>query len=90
MIDVPFAESNYENAILQLFQEQLGYTYIYGPDVTRDYHSPLYEDVLLPCLRRVNSALPMDALTEALQKSRQQRLHRCQPVDRGRELRKAA
>ena len=65
---MPFAESNYENAILQLFQEQLGYTYIYGPDVTRDYHSPLYEDVLLPCLRRVNSALPMDALTEALYK----------------------
>ena len=43
-----FTESHYENAVLQLFQEQLGYTYLYGPDVERDYHSPLYEDALLP------------------------------------------
>ena len=63
-----FTESHYENAVLQLFQEQLGYTYLYGPDVERDYHSPLYEDVLLPCLRRVNPALPMDAITEAVYK----------------------
>jgi len=61
-----FTESHYENAVLQLFQEQLGYSYIYGPDVERDYHSPLYEDVLLPCLRRVNPALPMDAINEAV------------------------
>lgn len=63
-----FTESHYENAVVQLFQEQLGYTYLYGPDVERDYHSPLYEDVLLPCLRRVNPALPMDAITEAVYK----------------------
>lgn len=63
-----FTESHYENAVLQLFQEQLGYTYTYGPSVARDYRSPLYEDVLLPCLRRVNPALPMDALNEAAYK----------------------
>ena len=63
-----YTESHYENAILQLFQEQLGYTYLYGPDVTRDYHSPLYEDILLPCLRRVNPALPLEALNEAVYK----------------------
>lgn len=63
-----FTESHYENAILQLFQEQLGYTYLYGPDVERDYHSPLYEDILLPCLRRANPALPPEALTEAVYK----------------------
>ena len=63
-----FAESNYENAVLQLFRERLGYTCLYGPDVERDYHSPLYKDVLLPCLRRVNSALPMEALSEAVYK----------------------
>ena len=39
-----FTESNYENAVLQLLNEELGYNYIYGPDVERDYHSPLYED----------------------------------------------
>lgn len=63
-----FTESHYENAVLQLFQEQLGYTYIYGPDVDRDYHSPLYEDILLPALQRVNPTLPMDALNEAVYK----------------------
>ena len=65
---MPFTESHFENAVLQLFQAQLGYTHIYGPDVARDYRSPLYEDVLLPCLRRVNPALPMDALNEAVYK----------------------
>ena len=39
-----YTESNYENAVLQLLNEGLGYTYVYGPDVERDYHSPLYED----------------------------------------------
>ncbi len=63
-----FTETHYENAVLQLFREQLGYTYLYGPDVARDYHSPLYEDILLPCLRRVNPALPLEALTEAVYK----------------------
>ncbi len=63
-----FVEAHYENAILQLFQEQLGYAYLYGPDVERDYHSPLYEDVLLPCLQRVNPSLPPEALTEAVYK----------------------
>ena len=63
-----FTESNYENAVLQLLNEELGYNYIYGPDVERDYHSPLYEDVLLPSLQRINKNLPMDALTEAIYK----------------------
>ena len=63
-----FTESNYENAVLQLLNEELGYTYAYGPDVERDYHSPLYEDVLLPSLQRINKSLPMDALTETIYK----------------------
>ena len=58
-----FTESDYESAVLQLFREQLGYNYLYGPDVVRDYHSPLYEDTLLPALQRVNPSLPMDAIT---------------------------
>ena len=53
-----YTESNYENAVLQLLNEGLGYTYVYGPDVERDYHSPLYEDVLLPALQRINKGLP--------------------------------
>ena len=63
-----FTESHYENAILQLFQEQLGYNYLYGPDVERDYHSPLYGGALLPALRRINRNLPEAAVAEAVYK----------------------
>ena len=63
-----YTESNYENAVLQLLNEGLGYTYVYGPDVERDYHSPLYVDVLLPALQRINPRLPIEALNEAVYK----------------------
>ena len=63
-----YTESNYENAVLQLINEGLGYTYVYGPDVERDYHSPLYEDVLLPSLQRINKGMPLEALNEAIYK----------------------
>ena len=63
-----YTESNYENAVLQLMRETLGYNYVYGPDVERDYHSPLYEDMLLPALQRVNRKLPLEALNEAVYK----------------------
>lgn len=63
-----FTESNYENAILQLFQTRLGYVRMYGPDIPRDYHNPLYEDILIPALQRINNALPMDAVSEAVYK----------------------
>lgn len=63
-----FTESNYENAVLQLFTQALGYSYAYGPDIERDYHSPLYEDELLPALRAVNPALPQAALDDAVYK----------------------
>ncbi len=61
-----YTESNYENAVLQLFTQTLGYAYAYGPDIERDYHSPLYEDELLPALRAVNPNLPQAALDDAL------------------------
>ena len=28
-----FTESNYENAVLQIFTQTLGYSYAYGPDI---------------------------------------------------------
>ena len=65
---MPFTESNYENAVLQLFTQTLGYSYAYGPDIERDYHLPLYEDELLPALRAVNPDLPQAALDDAVYK----------------------
>ncbi len=63
-------EATYENAIIELFCGTLGYTHVYGPDVERDYSNPLYMDVLLPALERVNPKLPQEALDEAINKLR--------------------
>ncbi|WP_300709079.1 hypothetical protein [uncultured Desulfovibrio sp.] len=63
-----FTESHYENAVIQLFTQHLGYTFAYGPDIERDYHSPLYEEELLLALQRINPAMPQAALDEALYK----------------------
>lgn len=62
-----YTESNYEEAILQLF-EQLGYNKIYGPDVARDYQEPLYLEELQASLERINRSLPKIAIIEALNK----------------------
>lgn len=42
-----FTEANYENAVIEVFRDTLGYGYVYGPDVSRDYGNPLYMDELL-------------------------------------------
>ena len=63
-----YTEANYENAIIDLFQNQLGYNYIYAPDLPRDYSSPLYEDMLTSCLNKLNKKLPQDAINEAIYK----------------------
>lgn len=61
-----FTESDFENAIIELFQDHLGYNYVYGPDVLRDYRSPIYEDMLLSCLERINPGLPVEAVSETI------------------------
>ena len=63
---MPFTENNYEQAIIQLFRNDLGYEYAYGPDIERDFYSPLYEEVLLDTLYRLNRGLPEDAIQDAL------------------------
>ena len=63
-----FAEDNYEKAIIELFQDELGYSYQYGPDIVRDYTEPLYFDELEAALIRINPLLPEGAIQEALNK----------------------
>ena len=65
---MPYTESDYEKAVVQLFTQVLGYVHVYGPDVGRDHHDPLYGDLLLPALRRINPGLPLEALNEAVHK----------------------
>lgn len=61
-----YTESDYENSVIELFRNDLGYDYAYGPDIERDFYSPLYEEVLLDSLYRLNRGLPDDAIQDAL------------------------
>lgn len=65
---MPYTESDYEKAVIQLFTQVLGYVHVYGPDVGRDHHDPLYGDLLLPALRRINPGLPLETLNEVIHK----------------------
>ena len=60
-----FAEDNYENSVIQLFTE-MGYRYLYGPEVERDYRSPLYDAELEESIRRINAGVSEDAIQDAL------------------------
>ena len=64
-----YTEENYENAILQLF-EKLGYEYVYGPSVERDYSDPLFGSKLRLWLSAINPNLPIEAIDEAIYKIR--------------------
>ena len=61
-----YTEADYENSVIELFKNDLGYEYAYGPDIERDFYSPLYEEVLLDSLYRLNRGLPDDAISDAL------------------------
>lgn len=60
-----FAEDNYENSVIQLFTE-MGYRYLYGPEVERDYRSPLYDAELEESVRRINKGISEDAIQDAI------------------------
>ena len=68
---VIFTEASYENSIIELFKNDLGYEHVYAPDLERDDYAvrnPLYEDVLIDSLYRLNRNLPEDAISDALYK----------------------
>ena len=63
-----FTEDTFEQAVIELF-ETMGYTHIYAPDLDRaDYTRPLLDDRLEASLRRINGALPGQAIDEAVLK----------------------
>lgn len=61
-----YTETDYEHSLIELFTETLGYQHVYGPDIERDFHSPLYHTVLEDALYRLNADLPREAIQEAL------------------------
>lgn len=62
-----YTEADYENSIIELFQN-MGYRYVYAPDLERDFHSPLYEEELNDALYRLNPRASKHAILEALRK----------------------
>lgn len=60
-----YTEADYENSIIELFQN-MGYQYLYGPDVEREFNRPLYEVELVSALQRLNPDMPLDAINDAL------------------------
>lgn len=61
-----FREEDYEKSLIELFQNDLEYEYVYGPDIERDFYSPFYEDVLIESLYRINYGATNDAIQDAL------------------------
>lgn len=59
-----YNEEAYENALIELFQN-MGWEHVYGPEIERDWHSPLYDSI-----RRINPTAAPAAIDEALLKFR--------------------
>ena len=66
---MPFTEDNYEKALIFLF-EGMGYQYLYGPNIERDYYVPYYEAQLEESLQTINPKKPHAAIHEAIIKLR--------------------
>lgn len=61
-----YTEADYENSIIELFQN-MGYRHVYAPDLEdRDFQSPLYKDELETSIRRLNPNMPEDGIKDAL------------------------
>ena len=65
-----FTEAHFENAILELMHDKLGYDRIYGPDVKRDYTEPLHLEIVRQSLFEINPSLAKEAIDEAIVKIR--------------------
>jgi len=74
-VSTNFTEQQLENAVIEILKE-LEYEYLYGPDIAPDSDNPEREDYrevilknrVLDALRRLNPALPEDAIEEAYRK----------------------
>ena len=64
-----YNEEAYENALIELFQN-MEWEHVYGPDIERDWHSPLYDSVLEDSIRRLNPKAAPATIDEALLKLR--------------------
>ena len=64
--DKKFTEDAYEQTLIALFRDELGYKYECGYEVERDYKEPFYRADLEASMRRLNSDLPAAAVDEGI------------------------
>ena len=64
--DKKFTEDAYEQTLIALFKDELGYAYECGYEVERDYKEPFYRADLVASMRRLNPELPSDAMDEGI------------------------
>ena len=61
-----YTESDYEKALIELFESNLGYEYVCGYNIDHNVKSPLYDEVLEESIFRINKGKPYDAIKNAL------------------------
>lgn len=64
--DKKFTEDAYEQTLIALFRNEVGYAYECGYEVERDYREPFYRADLLVSMRRLNPSLPADAMEQGI------------------------
>ena len=64
--DKKFTEDAYEQTLIALFRDELGYKYECGYEVERDYKEPFYRADLEASIRRINPELPAAAVDEGI------------------------
>ncbi len=64
--DKKFTEDAYEQTLIALFRDELGYVYECGYEVERDYREPFHREDLLASIRRLNPSLPADAMEQGI------------------------
>lgn len=64
--DKKFTEDAYEQSLIALFRDELGYAYECGYEVERDYREPFYRADLVASMRRLNPSLSADAMEQGI------------------------
>lgn len=64
--DKKFTEDAYEQTLIALFRDELGYAYECGYEVERDYREPFHRADLVASMRRLNPSLPADAMEQGI------------------------
>lgn len=61
-----FNEQSFENALVSICENDLGYEHVCGYDVVRDYKNCFFEDKLKESLLSINSEVPEEGIDEAI------------------------